>query len=433
MSVTPDLDERQIRGHLSAEGNLALTKGGLYSALLGFLGGAIPLAVMLAGQASNLEAPVIFAFCAGAYSLLIWALARRGLMRGALLYVVFLPFVSLPTLFFVLSHLLMPAGSATYITGPISYLYFHLIIMTGFLFRPGLSIAAGAVCGAGYLACFLLGRAHLASISSADPTLTQDLVGVPIYAIKSFMMLFGGLVVAALGVIAKRLILRVLAEERQKTVISRLFGQYVSDEVKEKIIAERAETIGERKLVVVLFSDIRGFSTYSEDRDPERVVSDLNEYFESMVEAITQEGGVIDKFIGDAIMAVFGGVLELEDPAAAAVRAALRMRRNLRELNARWSVTSDVEFDNGIGMHFGEVLQGTLGSVARKEFTVVGDTVNTAARLEGRTKDFPEAILITDALYEQLPEELKALCTPHGAISVKGRSREVSIYGVRDR
>jgi len=427
-----NLDESHIRKHMRAEGNAALTKGGLIAAALGFFGGLFPLTGMLIGVVENLEVPILTAFIAAAMSLVIWALARRNRIEGPLLYAIFLPFVSLPTIFNLLCHFLLPAGTATYITGPFSYLYFFLIVMTGFLFRPGLSITAGFVAAVGYMLSYHLGREQILTIQSADPTLTQDLTSAPIYAVKSVMMIFAGFGVAAISLIAKRLILRVLTEERHKTTISRLFGQFVSDEVKDKIIAEKAELVGEKKEVVVLFSDIRSFSTYSENLAPEQVVRDLNEYFEAMVQAITREGGVVDKFIGDAIMAVFGGVLDLDDPVAASVRAARGMRSNLKQLNAEWQAHGIPPFDNGIGMHFGEVLQGPLGSAERKEFTVIGDTVNTAARLEGQTKNYDECILITEAMHEQLPDELKAACTHHGEIKVKGKAEQVSIYGVGD-
>ncbi len=188
MPPQPDPTLRSLDRHLLEESNAALAKGGLYSALLGLLGGVIVLVVILAEAARNVWAPCIFALFAGACSLVVWLLARRRRMKGATLYLVFLPFVSLPTFFFLLSHFLMPAGAATYITGPISYLYFHLIIMTGFVFEPRLSIVSGAVCGAGYLAMYLLGRDHLAGVTGADPTFVQDLQSVPIFAMKAFMM-----------------------------------------------------------------------------------------------------------------------------------------------------------------------------------------------------------------------------------------------------
>jgi class 3 adenylate cyclase len=158
----------------------------------------------------------------------------------------------------------------------------------------------------------------------------------------------------------------------------------------------------------------------------------LNEYFDAMVGAITSEGGVVDKFIGDAVMAVFGGVIDLENPAESAFNAAGRMRERLDELNASWKERGVQPFDNGIGMHWGEVLQGSIGSQERKEFTVIGDSVNTAARLEGLTKDSPHKVIVTDAFYRELPEDLRRRCTDMGSVSVKGKMEEIRIWGVSE-
>jgi hypothetical protein len=137
-------------GLLHEEINGALEKGGLISALLGISAGILLTILILLRAAENIMLPLVFAFFAGGYSLVIYALARKRAMRGWVIHALFLPFVSLPTFFFLACHLTMPAGAATYMTSPISYLYFHLIIMTGFIFDVKLSVSAGVICAAGY-------------------------------------------------------------------------------------------------------------------------------------------------------------------------------------------------------------------------------------------------------------------------------------------
>src|SRR5205085_458684 len=156
--------------------------------------------------------------------------------------------------------------------------------------------------------------------------------------------------------------------------------------------------------------------------DPASLVRHLNEYFDRMVTAIGAHGGVIDKFIGDAVMAVFGGVIELESPAMSAMRAAQDMRLALADLNDKWAREGIPQLGNGIGMHYGAVLQGAIGSSDRKEFTVMGDTVNVAARLESVTKDHEFPVLVSSSLVDALPESLRALCIPVGPIKLKGRA-----------
>ena len=132
--------------------------------------------------------------------------------------------------------------------------------------------------------------------------------------------------------------------------------------MREKLLRLTQDSVGERKTVVVLFSDIRSFTAWSEGVEPEQLVLQLNEYFDEMVAAITSRGGTVDKFIGDAVMAVFGGLLPLDDPAEAALDAALAMRGRLAALNVTRQQRGWATLDNGIGLHRGDVLQGTIGS-----------------------------------------------------------------------
>ena len=150
-----------------------------------------------------------------------------------------------------------------------------------------------------------------------------------------------------------------------------------------------------------------------------------------MVEAITADKGVVDKFIGDAVMAVFGGVLDLENPCDSALSAALSMKKALATLNASWEGINDTKFRNGIGIHYGEVLQGTIGSSERKDFTVIGDTVNTASRIEGLTKNYTYSILVTAAFYAKLSEANKNRCVALESVKVKGKEESIMIYGVK--
>jgi class 3 adenylate cyclase len=242
----------------------------------------------------------------------------------------------------------------------------------------------------------------------------------------------GGALIGGLGVVAKRLTLRVLGEAREKASIHRLFGEYVSEEVREKLMHDPPPAGGELAEVAVLFSDVRGFTTFSETMAPAELVTRLNTYFDAMVAPIRAEGGVVDKFIGDAIMAVFGGVLKLDDPAGAAVRAAFGMRERLAALNASWERDGIARIDAGVGVHFGAAVLGSIGSAERKDFTVMGDTVNTASRVEGLTKSAGHGILVTRAVYDRLAPELQARLAPLGNFSAKGKAVELELFGARD-
>ena len=187
--------------------------------------------------------------------------------------------------------------------------------------------------------------------------------------------------------------------------------------------------VGELKVVAVLFSDLRGFTTFSEKAQPSEVVIRLNEYFDAMVRAVTSNGGTVDKFIGDAVMAVFGGLIPLENPAQSALAAARAMRSELVTLNLAWAAKGLAALDNGVGVHFGEVLQGPIGAVERKEFTVIGDVVNTASRLESATKELGSPIVVSEALAAQLPTEQRGALRALGGVKLKGKEVEVQVFG----
>ena len=418
-----------LEHHLLIESNRALRKGSFFALVLALVAVVTIPAVMAAGAGRGLELPWAFTgFCLVACAVL-HRLAKRQAMTGRTAWVVMLAFVSLPTVFFVLAQLLVPAGAATFLNGPLAWLYAVLIAVTGCTFNPRLSATAGVVAAGGYLASAFVSLDQLALLAHPDATLAQDLTLPVLYVFRAQMLVFAGLVVAALAVIAKRLSIEVLREAREKDSIGRLFGEYVSEEVKDKLLYEPSADAGELRHVVILFSDVRHFTTYSESVTPEQLVKRLNEYFDEMVAAITAHGGVIDKFVGDAVMAVFGGVLDLDNPCESALRAAKEMRERLAVLNMRWTAAGEEPFDAGIGIHVGQVVQGAIGSRTRKDFTVIGDAVNTASRVEGLTKTYEHPILITAQVHDRLPKELRDHCAPLGIASVKGRGASIEVYG----
>jgi class 3 adenylate cyclase len=160
---------------------------------------------------------------------------------------------------------------------------------------------------------------------------------------------------------------------------------------------------------------------------PEQIVEFLNDYFKLMVHEIFAEQGTLDKFMGDGIMAVFGAPISRPDDPVRAVRAALGMRRGLRRFNAQQRERGAVEIEIGIGISHGESISGNIGSEQRMEYTVIGDSVNIASRLEGLTKNYPYKILINDQIYEQVKDTFD--CVLLGEEFVKGRAQAVP--GVR--
>ncbi|MBA3709252.1 MAG: adenylate/guanylate cyclase domain-containing protein [Planctomycetes bacterium] len=421
---------RALDRHIIAEGNAALMRGARVAAIFGVASGAAVFLLTAVGALHGVEFPGAAAFLCGGYAFFVYALARRGLIHGWVRYAVMMLFASLPTGVFAAAAIVLPGGAATYITGPYSFLYFLILVVTGFFFDFKLTMAATVAAVAGYGLMVGLSLETLRTISTGDAILTQDLSAPAIYVLRAAVLFGTGAAVGALSGVAKRLILRALAEEQEKHAISRLFGQYVSDEIKDKILREGHLLRGETKQVAILFSDIRGFTSLSEGRTPEAMVATLNGYFDHMVEAVQENGGVVDKFIGDAIMAVFGGVIDLENPCEAALRTALAMRLRLEVFNRQQRLAGGDALEIGIGIHFGEVLQGNLGSRDRKEFTVIGDAVNVASRLESATKGTAFPVLITRAVHDRLEPASRAQCHALEDITVKGKAATLAIFGV---
>lgn len=228
--------------------------------------------------------------------------------------------------------------------------------------------------------------------------------------------------------------LRLTGEERERLRLRQMFGRYVSDEVVEKLLAigHRPDQQGESLQVTVLFSDIRNFTTISEKLTPHEVVEMLNAYFSKVCEPILKEGATVDKFIGDAVMAVFGSPVPCEDHAQRALRAALAMSQLAREfrfwMNEHFSHVDLPEFKIGIGLHTGEAVIGSIGSPKRMEFTAIGDTVNTASRLEGLTKELGWTIVASSDTIHAASSI--ASTGKREKISVKGREGHIEVFEV---
>jgi len=208
--------------------------------------------------------------------------------------------------------------------------------------------------------------------------------------------------------------------------------RYVTRQVAEQILKDRdrLKLGGNRSVVSVLFSDIRNFTAMSEQSAAEEVVAMLNDYFSRMLDPIFRYEGTLDKFIGDAIMVVFGAPIALENDAERAVLAAIEMRRALRKYNADRKARGLAPIDNGIGITRGEAISGNIGSEQRMDYTVIGDTVNIASRLEGLTKSYDYKILVNEEVYREVKD--KIACVDLGYARVKGKGGEVHIFGIPD-
>lgn len=219
---------------------------------------------------------------------------------------------------------------------------------------------------------------------------------------------------------------KILAERSRQRL-----GTFVSTQLVDLVMdTETLEVGGEFGNAVVLFTDLRGFTKYSEQLPPPQLVQELNTYLSDMVNVIQSEGGVIDKYIGDSIMAVFGVPSIKGDEAARAIRTCHKLEAALDDHNERRAQAGLPPFAHGIGVHFGPVVAGTIGADSRMQYTVIGDTVNLAARLEGACKDLGCTVVLSESLVHAIPEDapdippVKSL----GSIPIRGREAAVEVF-----
>jgi class 3 adenylate cyclase len=216
---------------------------------------------------------------------------------------------------------------------------------------------------------------------------------------------------------------------RLKERINTLFGQYVDEEIRDRIIAGGEAGSHDAELCI-LFSDIRNFTSISESYDAQQITEMLNQYFSLWANVIRRHGGIVDKFIGDAVMAIFG-LRAGDDPCENAVACLLEMREALPALKRGLSEGNlPVIGDFGIGIHFGHVVIGDIGSGERKNFTVIGDTVNIASRLESASKTLGTPCVISAEVFTRLGAGNKAHFRALGNVRLKGKSAALKVFGL---
>ena len=215
---------------------------------------------------------------------------------------------------------------------------------------------------------------------------------------------------------------------RERDTVKEVFGRYVTTQVSEEVLKGNVNLGGESRRVTILFSDIRNFTAMAEQMAPTRIVEFLNDYFSEMVEAVFEYGGVLDKFMGDGMLAVFGSFGDEPDHPRRAVMAALRMKALLGKINGKRSIMGKPPINIGIGIHTDEVIVGNIGSYKRLEYTVIGNGVNITSRLESLNKVFDSTILISSSTYEEVSDLFDCRLMPEAEI--RGRTKAMKAYEV---
>jgi adenylate cyclase len=260
----------------------------------------------------------------------------------------------------------------------------------------------------------ILGLLYVDNLSAPGSFSDEDL---------QFLVAFSGL--AALGIKNSRFAEQSRRDALVRSNFERYFAPNVAADIAQQDGAIRLG--GERRAVTVLFSDIRGFTAMAESMGPDAVARFLSEYFSEMVEVIFEHGGTLDKFIGDAVMALWGAPIAHSDDPDRALEAALAMQKAIEELNRGWAGSGRPEIGVGIGISHGEVFAGNIGSHRRLEYTVLGDAVNVAARLCAEAG--PGEVLVSEALLRVVRAPVEYDFLPE--LGLKGKTQVVQVYRVK--
>ncbi|WCL49018.1 adenylate/guanylate cyclase domain-containing protein [Leptospira sp. GIMC2001] len=355
-------------------------------------------------------------------------LHRKNLSSSFIIIFYFLgisyPLIS-PLITFIITMLFAPDFAISIMNHTIPSLFIIMTMSTGFTFSFRISSITGIFSASLFSICYFWLRSAFpeAVLAGVQSTGLSYFVEVNIYILITGLL--GGLIANQ----ARNMLLKIYESIQDREYITGILGEYVSEEVRDKILEEGSlAEEGEEKEVTVLFADLRNFTSLSEERSPKDTVSFLNDYFDTMVDVIHKHGGVIDKFIGDALMAYFGAPIPMQHPSRNAFKAAIEMNNELEILNQKLLNKELPTLKHGIGLHHGRVILGNIGSKKRKNYTIIGDTVNLASRLEGLTKQIDSDLIISNEVYLDLEESQKSQLELLSDIQIKGKKNSVICY-----
>ncbi len=310
-------------------------------------------------------------------------------------------------------------NSINALDAPPSFVYFLFIILSTLRLEERMSIFSGTVSAIQYISLFLYFKTF--SFNALPITLIEN---DALYYGKAGILLGSGFVAGFVTRQIKRAVANSFRHEVDKNQIRALFGQHVSPAVVNQLLEQKEDWIGEVRHVCMLFFDIRNFTQFSESQSPTDLIQFLNTVFSTAIECVNSNGGIINKFLGDGFMAVFGAPVSDGRDVLNAIRAAEKIKVTLDELMEKGSLTP-IGF--GMGLHSGDAVTGNVGSNERKEYTIIGDVVNLASRIEQLNKQFGTQILVSEAVYAE-NESQKDRFHLLGDIEIKGKSLPVKIY-----
>lgn len=323
---------------------------------------------------------------------------------------------SIPTMMILLD--LRTVAPMVAVNLPPAHMYLLMIVLSISSMSLDVCVVTGLVAAVEYLAVSLWAVGHVSS-TGIPPELLDALP----YVARAVMFALGGVIAGVITRQFRHQAQRAFETARERDRVYDVFGQHVSPQVVGELMRVESSPSEEVRRVCVMFLDIRGFTSFSDGRSPAEVVSFLNTLFEPLVEIVGRHRGIVNKFLGDGFMAIFGAPLADGAESAHAVEAAREIVAAVDRLVAEKKIPATRV---GLGLHAGEVVTGTVGSSARKEYTIIGDVVNLASRVEALNKEFDSRILVTDAVKSAVGN-LEGVVS-RGSVEIRGVREPVQVF-----
>jgi len=374
------------------------------------------------GRFNDFRLSLIIGCCITSSLLFVeWLLINRLIKRGqeghaSLRYLSALIETSMPTLGLIMSSQFL--GPVYGLSTPAPFAYGIFIVLSVLRLDFRICAFTGAVASIEYVlfSWYAIHQNHL----SLEPIL----IGFPQHLFKGCLLLFTGLMAGVVTIQIRKRIIGSIETIAERDRISRTFGEYVSPAVMDTLLDLKPDLRSESKDVCVMFLDIRNFTGFAEKKTPEQVVQYLESLFGFMIEIVNRNNGIINKFLGDGFMAVFGAPLSDGRDCENAVRSAREILERVRSESESGAILPTTI---GIGLHAGRAVTGSIGSAERKEYTVIGDVVNLASRIEKMNKQFGSQLLISEMVSEAAGTEAVGAISK-GMVNVRGRESGIAIY-----
>ncbi len=314
------------------------------------------------------------------------------------------------------------SGQTVILQTPATLTYFLFIVLSTLRLNFKLSIFTGGLAAVEYIGVSV----YYSTVFSDVPVdrFHPDLTGMQ-YLGQGMMLLISGIAAGYVADLIKQKMLVSWKSIQEKNEVIDLFGQQISPQIAERILENKDELSGTRKNVCVMFLDIRNFTPFVENHSPEEVVAYLNKLFYFMIDIVQKYDGVINQFLGDGFMATFGAPVSGGNISQKAVMASMEIIQKVKQENQSGDIPPT---RIGIGLHYGEAVIGNIGSASRKQYSITGDVVILAARIEQLNKIYQSQLIISDQIFRKLSGEIKAVFTVQEPVNIKGINQPFSPY-----